>query len=692
MHSDNRNGFIQQFFLGLPLRKTLLTSTGVAILLLLGVSILGVRQYLLYQHCEQMVTTSQHLLFQFSTIKEHINETLLTREQFGFKNLRAEIEELNVVVARIRDDILIPEEFKYGLVSQTDLIGLVVKLRTVQEAADSPSVEQLSALTTSLRSLHGRIDQFHRGLSSYTQALLLGLHKTVVGSLALVIFVVTSLLLLINRSISAPILQLGEQVRSMRESDSDLFTGQDKKPDVSVHEIITTVTSLSAEHQRLSNIFNAITLYETLERKTCTPTERWQALCSVLQTNGDYCLVWAGTLPQEEELPQPVTACGCLAATEAGCLDILDHLLKYCKKEGGLCDSVSRAIQTRTAVVSRLHTSTLPESLRGLLPFTDDTFSSASFPLQSSHNKTMGIITLYDHGHDCFQTSEITLLSHFFNHPTIHLGEGSTPPADSTPADKASIPTLSRMYRYCALGNLTTDLAHELTSLSNGVTNYTQALIDLTEDQQQAMDGPVPFAPVMDTGRSQNRESKDLLQKLLTEEKKISRLAVDLLQLSHYSGEENRQYTVEDLLGSLERLVKGPAKAEGIELQMAIAPGLPLITKNGKEIQLIILSLIQDTRARVAAKNRAGRHERKKIQITASPAQPASQGLIRITVQDNGTPWPSPERPNAALEMSGTQPWLDLHQCSFMLEHIGGDLSVQADSSGKNSCTIHLPC
>lgn len=691
MRSAKQTGSIQKILLGLPLRKTLLASSGIAILLLLAVSILGVRQYLLYQHCEQVVTTSQQLLFQFSTIKEHINETLLTRKELGFKNLRAEIEELNVVIARIRDDILIPEEFKYGLINQTDLIGLVVKLRTLQEAADTPSADQLTALTTSLRFLHGRIDQFHQGLSSYTQALLLGLHKTVVGSLALVIFVVTTLLFLMNRSISNPILRLGHQVRSMTKSAGNPLADHNNMPDVSVQEIITTVTSLSAEHQRLANIFNAITLYETLER-SCSPTERWQALCSVLQTNGDYCLVWAGTLPQEDELPQPVTACGCLAATEAGCLDILDHLLKYCKKEGGFCDSVNQAIHTGTAVVSRLHTSSLPESLCSLLPFTGETFSSASFPLQSSPDKIRGIITLYDHGHDCFQASETTLLSYFFNHPTMDREKTADAPADATLSGKESILTLSRIYSYSALGSLTTDLAHELTNLSNGVTNYTQALIDLADDQQQALNSPVSPAPGMDKEQSPNRESTEIMHKLLTEQKKISHLAVDLLQLSHHGTEENRPYTVEVLLHSLDRLVKGAVKAEGIELQMTIDPGLPLITKNGKDIQLVILSLIQGTRARVAVKNHADRQEKKKILITASPAQPASQGQIRITVEDDGIAWPSLDHPPAALEMSGTQPWLDLHQCRFIVQHIGGDLFIETDSARKNSCIILLSC
>ncbi|MDD3813661.1 MAG: hypothetical protein PHZ02_03360 [Desulfocapsaceae bacterium] len=672
MTSGKKAGLFQQFLLRLPLKTIFLVSTGIAILLLTVVTILSVKQYILYQHCEQVVTASRQLLFEFSTIKEHINETLITQKKIQFKDILGEIEELEADIALIRNDILIPEEFKQGFISQIDLVGLVVKLRAVQEAIDTASSEQLSALTALLRSMFGRVSQFDQGLSSYTQTLLLGLHKTLVGSLALVIFVVSTLLFLINRSITNPILQMGHQVRSINDKNTDLQIEQKTNLDVSVNEIINTVTTLAAEHLRLSHICNAIALYETLEKNSTSPTERWQDICSVLQVNADYCLVWVGTLIQDKELPQPVSACGCLSASKEGCLDILDHLLKYCKTAGGLCDSVSKAIQTKTATVSRLFTSSLPESLRNLLPFSDDTFSSASFPVPSQ-DEIPTIITLYNPGHHCFSSREMTLLSYFFNH-LMHDNINDSPPnLTSIPETLLSFETLSKLYRYSTLGSLTTGLAHELTDLSNGAINYTQALLDLIDEQGQLS------------------EVATLLQKLLKEEKKISRLTVELQQLARDNSEENRQYTVQEIIEPIINLTKGQTKTEGIELHIKIAPDLPVISKNGKNIQFVLLSLIQNARSRILTKYPVCNHERKQIRIAAILTQQTGRNRLLITIQDHGTAWQSPD-PGQNNSGPAPESWPELPQCKLFVENFGGDLVVESGSEQQNISTVVFPC
>lgn len=683
MTSHKQTGLIRQFFLGLPLRKTFLATSGIAILLLIGVSVLGLKQYLLYQHCEQVVTSSKHLLFQFSAIKEHINEALITRKNLQFKDISAEIEALGIDIERIVKDVLVPENFKQGFITQIDLVGLVVKLRTVQESTDAAaSTEQLYTVTTLLRSIDSRTTQFHQGLSTYTQGLLLGLHKTLVGCLALFLSVISALLFWINKSLSGPILQLGQKIRGIPRHDKkadDQQTKRDKGIDISVHEIVEAVSTLSFEHLRLSQLFSAIDLYETFSQKSrnkgeVLATEQWHDLCSVLQTNGDYCLVWVGTLSENEELPQPISACGCLAATEDGCLEILDHLLKYCKKNGGLCDSINRAMQTKTAMISRLFASSLPDSLRNLLPFPDDTFSSATFPIPAGE-KTIDFITLYSAGHDCFQASETTFLAYLFNH-LIFSGHGQPATAledNSEPAEILSLEAMSRIYRYAAIGNLSTGLSHELTNLSNGAINYTQALLDINEEQPQ------------------NEESHRLLNNLLTEEKKISRLAVELQQLARENSEDTRPYSVQEIIQPIETILKGQAKVEGIELLINIASGLPPIPKNGQDIQMVILSLIQNARSRVVEKYPSGKHERKKIQMTAMLDQQADQCRILVTIQDQGVTWPSSQSDQNNVGLT-PEPWLALHQCKLFLQKIGGDLVVETIPERHNICTCVLPC
>ena len=684
MRLKQQAGFMQHFLLGLSLKKLFIASSLISILLLTIVSILGVKQYLLYQHCEQVVTTSKHLLFQFSTIKENVNEALITQKKLQFKEINEEIEALETDISFIMNDILIPADFKQGFITQMDLVGLVVKLRTVQETAENtPTKEQLSALTALLRSIYGRVIQFHQSLSSYTEALLLGLHKTLVGFLALVIFVVSSLLFLVNHSLAGPILQLGQKVQGFiaeernqtppqgKEGQQDK---QDRNLDVSVHEIVKSVTNLSSEHLRLSRILNAITFYDTLDKKEgFLSTKHLQDLCSVLQTNADYCLVWAGICEQEDELPKPVSACGCLAANEEGCLDVLDHLLRYCKKNGGLCDSVSMAMQTKCVVVSRLLISSLPESLHGLLPFTKDTFSSATFPVVSA-DKRDAFITLYHPGHDCFKPNEIALLSYFFKQ-TVWIPTTPDSAAPSVaPVGSLSLPLPQRttLYRDHALGNLVAGLAHELTDLSNGSINYTQALLDLMEEQSQPL------------------ESTALLDKLMGEEKKISRLAVELQQFTSDSNEGIKHYTIQDVVKSIATLNKGQLKTDGIDLQIKIDSDLPAVPKYGQDVQLALLSLFQHASARVLAKYPVGRHEKKQIRINVTLAPTPARDQLHITLHDQGLAW-SPMESGKTQSGTSSAPWLELHQDKLFLHSFGGDLTVETGSDDNNICTLILP-
>lgn len=695
MTSPGQTDFLQRFFLGLPLRKTLLATSGIAILLLVGVSFLGIRQYLLYRHCEQVVTSSKHLLFQFSAIKEHINEALITRKILPFKELSAEIEALGTDIDRIMNDVLIPDNFKQAFITRVDLVGLVVKLRTIQEGADAPSTDQLGTLSSQLRSIDSRITLFHQGLSSYTQGLLLGLHKTLAGCLALILSVLSALLFWINRFLSHPIHLLGLEIDAMTRNKSGTKQGVQGNgiPDVSIHAIVEAVTTLSSEHRRLSRLFNAMTLFDDFLRKSpasaTLTTERWHDLCSILQTNGEYCLVWAGILTEDEEHPQPISACGCLATTEEGCLEILDHLLKYCKKDGGLCDSVNRARQTMTSVISRQPTASLPESLQNLLPFVDETFTSASFPVPSGE-QIVAFVTLYSSGRTCFQPAETTLLSYFFNH--LVPGRLPAPPDQESgrmPAtDRRSLEALSRIYRYAAIGNLTTGLAHELSNLSNGTINYTQALLDLTEDQGQTME---PGSPSGGQKSEQAEESQILLTNLLTEEKKIARLVVELQQLARDTGDELRPFSLQEIIQPIETIIKGQAKAEGIDLQINIAPALPPIPKNGPDIQMVLLFLIQSARLRTLEKYPAGRHERKKILVSAMADQHSPQCRIVVSIQDFGTPWKSTPSDTTTGDLV-YEPWLDLNQCRLLLQNAGGELAIDSLPDRHTICTCVVPC
>jgi C4-dicarboxylate-specific signal transduction histidine kinase len=182
-----------------------------------------------------------------------------------------------------------------------------------------------------------------------------------------------------------------------------------------------------------------------------------------------------------------------------------------------------------------------------------------------------------------------------------------------------------------------------------------------------------------------------LLNNLLTEEKKISRLAVELQQLARENSEDTRPCSVQEIIQPIETILKGQAKVEGIKLLINIASGLPPIPKNGQDIQLVILSLIQNARSRVVEKYPSGKHERKKIQMTAMLDQQADQCRILVTIQDQGVTWPSSQSNQNNVGLT-PEPWLALHQCKLFLQKIGGDLTVETIPEQHNICTCVLPC
>ena len=77
-----------------PLNRVFFVVT-VAVLFFLGLVLaLGARQYLLYRQCSQAMTEGDQLLFQFTAVKDHLNESLILREHVNLRALNGELQGL----------------------------------------------------------------------------------------------------------------------------------------------------------------------------------------------------------------------------------------------------------------------------------------------------------------------------------------------------------------------------------------------------------------------------------------------------------------------------------------------------------------------------------------------------------------------------------------------------------------------
>ncbi|HID70666.1 MAG TPA: hypothetical protein EYP35_09500 [Desulfobacterales bacterium] len=465
----------------LSLKKIFSLFTVITIALLFVVIFLAAKQYFLYTHCEKLVDTSQQILFQFTGIKEHINETLLSKKKLNSSALIKEIQGLDIDLKKILDDILIPEEFKLSFISQVDLVNVTVSLRSIQNNEKMLTAEQLGTFSAQLRRINSKLNGFHQLISRYTQTQLLGLHQAFVGLLTIMIALVSIMLLVINRYITTPILHYCRALFPKETDSISLFT---------LHETIETLAS------------------QPLEQK----------------------------------------------------------------------------------------------------------------------NKT---------GNNKKDTKE-----------------------------------LSRLYRYSSIGHLLGGLSHELTNISNGAINYTQAILDLGNDLHL------------------DDDSRQLLHKLFTEEKKMSQL---LSRMVHFtSGSANataKILSLDDIFDEIKTLVRGTFKNDGIELAVSLCDPAFTLNHHVSDLQLVILSALQSSRVSLNTRFQKSQSGVKQIEIILDD-ESLLHNTVCVSIRDNGAP------KNTNIMNSGDhagRPWHNMTFCVDFLQTFGGTLSISREKDQTNLCVITIP-
>ena len=215
---------MKNFFSHISLKRIFSLFTLATIVLLLVVIFFAGKQYLLYRQCESLVQSSQHILFQFTGIKEYINETFLAQSPLNSPKVIQEIQGLDDDLTHILQDVLIPEEFKLNFISQVDLVHLTVSLRSIENNTSAAEKKQITTLTTQLRTIQAKLTAFNQLITRYTQKQLLGLHRALVALLTLIIAMVSIMLLVINHYITSPILHYCRALFPQEKESISLFT------------------------------------------------------------------------------------------------------------------------------------------------------------------------------------------------------------------------------------------------------------------------------------------------------------------------------------------------------------------------------------------------------------------------------------------------------------------------------------
>ncbi len=638
--------------LNLELKKVFQIMVGLVLILLIVITALGAKQYFLYRHCREAVALSHQLLFGFTSIKEHISETLLTGNTVDIREISGEIQGYDEQINKIGDDILIPEEFKASFISQVDLVNLVVQLRAVQGNVQA-TPKQLSDLTSSLRSVSSRLLNFHEALSTYTQSLLLGLQRVMVGTLAIVVCVVSSMLFFMHRYISEPVLRL---CRSVYNTLAD----QDEEEPGSVHASIAILDRLvqetAMEKQRLTNLLTSIrNVGETIPNHKDDP-EFWETLCQALQTNPDYLLVWVGLPAGNDEYPSPVTGCGCISSSPAQCRQTINHLITYCRQKGSLCDTARKAAAVGEIVVDSIPVSSMPDSLRSSLPFNRKKLLCASFPVMDDQDLT-AVVTIYSTLNQCFARIEKNIL-HFFFQQIVNI------PDHVQEEHVTGEGTGAGVYRYSVIGALSAGIAHEMINTSNGVLNYSQALLDLMADKNSL------------------EEERFLLEKLHQEELKNAGLTGELVKLTAKNNPKPEKIDIRSLFARAVQLLRGQLKGNGIQIVIDAEEQLPAVTVAEQPVLIILLSMLHSAADHV-------------IRTTGDDGRKIITARIRTENNNDSLSLSLDNYPVAIenVEQKVTDgAWPDMSICTEMALTIGGSFNTDTGKKGTTTCcTLSLP-
>ncbi len=627
--------------------------TSVFVLLLI-ISILGIKQYFLYQHCEQIVLRSNKLLFGFTSIKEHISDTLLSGKKLDITAVNRELQGFDKDLKVIVDDLLVPEELKLTFISQVDLLDLVVQLRGVHDEGglESKSVTRLSA---SLRSIHNRLHKFDVLLGAYTRSLLFGLHRVIIGTLALVLFIVIIMLLVINRYISRPINRL---CREVVQTDDD-GQGSEEAP----YSITQSIQALDQQvrhnrgcQSRLANLQACFdNMLQTVPDNLVEPDD-WETLCLALQTNPDYFLVWAGRQTgKNAEGELEIIGCGCEACSSSQCRETVDHLFKFCRQDDGLCQSARQAIHTGVWVTNSVSARGVPETLRSAMVDEGGSVATASFPIARADQPTV-IITIYSRVPDCFSRIETGIL-HF---ALQQLGKKSESRGNEVTKIDAS---LAGLYQFSVIGALADNLANEITNIANGALNYSQALLDLAEEQPG------------------NEEQKKLLVRLQNEEHKVARLASGMHRLTMQLDQRQQKITVAGLLDEILQVLQGLHNREHIAVNRETEKDIPDLYIAKGIIQAVLLTLLQQARMYLVQSVHLSGNERI---ITLKTWFDAEQKNVSVQI----SPCPSDDE---EFVPTIPRPWPSRETCARLLKQVRGELVISGSSQKKSYCTLLLP-
>ncbi|MDH5298175.1 MAG: GAF domain-containing protein, partial [Desulfobulbaceae bacterium] len=398
-----------------PLRRVIFGTAILMVVLLGGLLTLGIRQYQLLGHHEQIIAQSEKLLFQFANIREHITSSLLEQRHQQLPAIVPEVEALQTNINQIVQNAHIPDEYKLSFINQIDLPGIILLL--YKGGSDQAPGEFTQELNRETRQLGERLMLFDRLLVNYAKRKVIAFQSLVIGILALSVFLMVNMLVIGHRRLATPLIELASQVREVHQGQRDAVTLASRSTSGEVTELALAFQDLLASRlenlsalARHNRVLYAVHRASMACRQAPSRDALFQEVSRALLFNEDYFLVWVGIQDKDSGEVTPLVVDGSPTMSRDESEKSMAALLAATDEKGADQNPATQAVLSGKAVISRDMLAGFPRGMLKGTPLIDGYAACAALPLQWRKN-VYGLLSVYTICEDCFDDKEIELLS-----------------------------------------------------------------------------------------------------------------------------------------------------------------------------------------------------------------------------------------------------------------------------------------
>lgn len=339
----------------LSLRRTSYTAAASIALILGFLLLLGSWQYRAHKEYRQFIQQNEKIIFKFSTIREHITESLLENRPAQLNSITSEIENLSINISKILQQPVVPDEHRISFTGQVDFAGIIILLRSI--ASGDHSQAKVRQLNQEVRILSERLLLFDRVITDHVKRKLVGFQSFVIGLLAIILCIVVSLLLFWHSMFAIPLIDLTSQAQETVTGKRTILAPKRWRGEVGslarVFQHLLAAHSLS--EGKLASYDRVLETAAKVSRSVWqarTRDEIFSKACRIVLTNNDYALSWISVPGDDNEL-MPATMAGSKTMSSREQDECISALLAAGREEGENYNIAAMAARHKEPVIYR---------------------------------------------------------------------------------------------------------------------------------------------------------------------------------------------------------------------------------------------------------------------------------------------------------------------------------------------------